>query len=235
LLLRQFLGNRRLLVAVAAPIELRAVLDALKTGPTTPLPPLWSLVEAAPQVDVLHTGVSKANAAGALARVLDPARHAAVVNLGIAGALPGAAPLRVGETIVADRSDFADEGLLTPQGYRDIASIGFPLTPSGVSHIACDPQLVELFRPHATRVGRIATVSLCSATDAQAQEIARRTDALAESMEGAAFALVAAQLGVAFVECRAISNLTGDRATQAWNIPAALQSLQALLAQVHKR
>lgn len=217
-----------MLLAVAAPVEARAVLDALVPN-KPPVPALWEIVPVVGAIDLLHTGVSKANAAGALAMVLGQGRHNAVVNLGIAGALPQDRPMRVTETIVADRCVFGDEGILTPEGYRDVASIGFPITPDGGSAIACDGRLVEAFAPLTTRVGAIATVSTCSASDALAADIARRTGALAETMEGAAMALVAARMGVAYAEVRAISNLTGDRGAQAWDIAGALSALRAVV------
>lgn len=220
-----------MLLGIAAPVEARAVLDALVPN-KPPVPALWEVVPVAGAIDLLHTGVSKANAAGALALALSHARHSVVVNLGIAGALPQVSPLRVTETIVADQCVFADEGILTPQGYRDVASIGFPITPDGGSALACDARLVEAFSTHTTRVGAIATVSTCSATDALAGEVARRTGALAETMEGAAMALVAARMGAAFVEVRAISNLTGDRGSQAWDIAGALGALRAVVRDV---
>ncbi|MBL8760085.1 MAG: hypothetical protein JNL50_02165, partial [Phycisphaerae bacterium] len=65
----------RILIAVAAGREARAVLDAL--SPDAPTPDEWCIVSvgaAVGAVDVLRTGVGKSNAAGATARFLDPAR-----------------------------------------------------------------------------------------------------------------------------------------------------------------
>jgi nucleoside phosphorylase len=74
-------------------------------------------------------------------------------------------------------------------------------------------------------VGRIATVSTCAGTDARAATVARRTGAVAEAMEGAAVAQVASRLGVTFAEVRVISNTTGDRANQRWDMRGALGGL----------
>jgi nucleoside phosphorylase len=65
-----------------------------------------------------------------------------------------------------------------------------------------------------------------------AHEIRVRTGALAEAMEGAAVGMVAARLGVAFAEVRVISNNTGDRGGQAWDLPGALAGLTRLIGRL---
>lgn len=74
-------------------------------------------------------------------------------------------------------------------------------------------------------VGRIATVSTCSGTDAAAGEVVRRTGAIVEAMEGAAVGLVAHRLGVRFGEVRVVSNTTGSRTRQVWDLRGALARL----------
>ncbi|MBL8760188.1 MAG: futalosine hydrolase, partial [Phycisphaerae bacterium] len=79
------------------------------------------------------------------------------------------------------------------------------------------------------RVGAIATVSVCSGTDELAAEIRSRTGAIAEGMEGAACGLVAARMGVRFAELRVVSNHTGRRDRQGWNLEGAFRRLGELL------
>jgi len=74
-------------------------------------------------------------------------------------------------------------------------------------------------------IGHIATVATCSGTDLQAQQVARRTRAIAEAMEGAAVVHAARRLGVPAIEIRTISNTTGDREQQQWNLEGALAAL----------
>jgi futalosine hydrolase len=74
-------------------------------------------------------------------------------------------------------------------------------------------------------VGPIATVATCSGTDEAAESIPRRTGALAEAMEGAAVVHAARRLGTPALEIRAISNTTGDRAEQVWDLDRALSAL----------
>jgi futalosine hydrolase len=113
-----------------------------------------------------------------------------------------------------------------------VGSIGFPIDSVLGSRFPCDQRVVEAFSPAAKHVGPIATVSTCSATDNSAREVARRTGALAETMEGAACALVAHRRGIPFAEVRAISNYTGARANQRWDIQSALEALDHVLRRV---
>jgi futalosine hydrolase len=224
---------RRVLFAIAAPVEVRAVLDAL--GSSVQPPALWACARVSDAIDVLHVGVSKANAAGGVAQWLTGQRehYGLVLNIGIAGALPeirGAGyRANVGETVVATACDFSDEGILTDDGYRDVADIGFPLDPLCRSTFSCDPLAFSVLRPLVTHEGVITAVSTCSATDELARAIAQRTPALCEAMEGAAIALVCRRLLQPMIEVRAISNLTGSRTHQAWDITGALASLRRVV------
>ncbi len=173
--------------------------------------------------DLVLSGVGKANAAGAVARTLDPQRHGAAINLGVAGSLPGACPPPIGGLVVATASIFADDGVATPDGFVTQSELGFPPCDLPGMAIPGDDALVEAMRTLGGAAARIATVSTCSGTDALAAEVARRTGAVAEAMEGAAAGLAARRVGVPFVEVRAISNTTGDRASQKWDMGGALE------------
>ncbi len=217
-------GSKSCLFAVAAPKEAQAVLVALGADPALASAP-WRLHPTPAGVDVVVTGVGKACAAGALGRFASPEKHRLVVSLGIAGACPGSG-LNLGEVVVGSASSFSDEGLLSPAGFQTIADMGFPPVPgvAGAAVAAAEfagtwPALL------GARLGPIATVSTCSGTDALAKEVVSRTGAIAEAMEGAAVGVVASRLGIPFAEVRVISNTTGDRSGQKWDLAGALTQL----------
>jgi len=236
--------GRPALLVVAAPKEARAVLVGLGGAPATkPSLHRWEAIPARSGFEVLVTGVGKACAAGAVAMVLDPSRHACVINLGVAGALPadGEIGRRPGllDVVLADQSVYGDEGIETPGGFEDVASMGFSPAPPGFEAMGlaapADAALLETLRPIADRVGPIATVSTCAGTDLNARKIVARTGAVAETMEGAAIGFTALCVSAAgdvpaipFVEARVISNTTGDRHTQRWDLAGALERLSAL-------
>lgn len=196
----------------------------------------WTPSRIAEGVDLLVTGVGKSNAAGAVAYALAGRSYTGVLNLGVCGALPadegGEGSAGLGDVVLARESIFADEGLITPEGYVDVSRMGFPpdsgLTPSGAMGVKVDDRLREAIGARCTWCEPIATVSLCSGTDEHAREVRRRSGALCEAMEGAAIGLAvrrAGRAGAAFGEIRVVSNTAGDRTCQRWDLAGALERL----------
>ncbi|MCC6970299.1 MAG: futalosine hydrolase [Phycisphaerales bacterium] len=230
----------RILIVVAAEREARAVLEALGAGDgvgvgsagerEVGLPGEWEQASLG-RIDVVRSGVGKSNAAGATAKFLDPSRHRLVMNVGIGGALPGSG-LSVLDAVVADECVFGDEGVRTPERFLTLSEVGFPCMAGRRDSVASEAGAARelgLGLGDAMRVGAIATVSVCSGTDELAAEIRARTGAIAEGMEGAACGLVAARAGVRFAELRVISNRTGRRDQQGWNLAGAFERLGEVL------
>lgn len=206
---------RGLLIAIASALEAKAC----------GLPDLdhWTETSTGSGLNVVLTGVGKAAAAGGVASVIDPSRHAGVISLGIGGLLPGSG-LDIGQVVAGSASVFADEGVQTPEGYQSLAALGFPPFAGG-DELKGDVGWLARLGHHGIQAQRIATVSTCSGTDQLAAEVVRRTSAAVEAMEGAAAGLVAARRGVPFVEVRVISNTTGDRTRQRWDMAGSLARL----------
>lgn len=211
-----------MLIAIASRLEAGAC-DLSK-------PALWTESSIAPGLSVVLTGVGKAAAAGGVASVIDPGRHSAVISLGIGGLLPGSG-LEIGQVVAGSASVLADEGVQTPEGYQSLAALGFPTFADG-DELDGDEHLLERLRRLGVKPLRIATVSTCSGTDELATEMVRRTGASVEAMEGAAVGLVAYRRGVRFVEVRVISNTTGDRTRQKWDMPGSLARLGEVFRQL---
>lgn len=214
---------RPVLLAAAAPAEVRALLG----GEAPPEPGHW--VPRDGDVLVLRTGVGKAAAAEAVARTLAARSAGCVLSVGVCGSLPGPSAPAIRSAVLATRSVMGDEGLAGPAGFTPLAEMGFPVAPDGTDGFDADPALLAALRPLAEAAGPIATVSCCSGRDDLALDLARRSACIAEAMEGAAVALAAARAGVPFAELRVVSNTTGDRPAQRWDLPGALAHLAALL------
>ncbi|MBX3322502.1 MAG: futalosine hydrolase [Phycisphaeraceae bacterium] len=205
-----------LLIAVPSDIEWRAL------WPEMPFV-LWKAQKIGKYCDAVLTGIGKANAAAGTVAAFDPARHCGFISIGIAGSLPTSG-LALGDVIAASASVLADEGIDTPTGYQTCAAMGFAQI--GESDTADGHRTwVEFLAERGCSVGVVATVSTCSGTDARANAIVRQFSARAEAMEGAAVGLAAFRLGVPFVEVRVVSNTTGDRDRQVWQMQAALDRL----------
>lgn len=176
-------------------------------------------------VEVVVAGIGRTNAAAAATQaMLERGPFVAAISVGIAGALPDSG-LAIGDLVVASESVYAEEGLETPEGFGDMRALGFPLGDFEGNRVPADPTLLASLSPLG-RVGAVATVATCSGSDRLAKEIARRTGAIAEAMEGAAVLHAARRLRVPAIEVRAISNTTGDRGRQRWEISKAFASLR---------
>lgn len=217
-------SNSRILFVTAAPKEAAAIAGVFDA----PAPAPWRPVELAPWLDLVVSGVGKSNAAGATARFANPERHAYVLNVGIAGVLPGG-NLKLLDAVVGRRSVFADEGVATSSGFTPMSGCGFPPgAPENGDGVPADERLI--LACGVTVVGAIATVSTCSGTDRLAAEVAARTGAAAEAMEGGAAGLAAWRAGLGFAEVRIISNTTGERTGQVWDLAGALAALSEWVA-----
>ncbi len=225
------------LIAVAAPRELDAVLCAMNY--IGEYPALWQCVSCENGFDVVWTGVGKSNAAGAIARVIDVFRHIGVLSVGIAGALPGSSQVQVGEVVCASRSYFGDEGVMAPDGFISCAQMGFAPFNGQEDWIEHPQRMVEWLGELADHIGPVACVSMCSGTDALAERTASVVSGqfergIAEAMEGAAVALAAHRIDERLLtgELRVISNTTGDRSKQIWDLDGALKKLEKILGRM---
>lgn len=194
-------------------------------------------------VELLHAGVGKANAASA-ATLLALREPEAIIMLGCGGAFRGQG-LAIGDLALASCEIFGDEGVVTLDGFLDLAAMQLPLltSPNGPRYndYPVDPvwlkRAEQTLTPFAAVAGiRLAsgpfvTVSTGSGTAAVGAKLAQRTRGLCENMEGAAVALVCARNQIPFFELRGISNLVEDRDLTRWDLNAGAHiAQQALLA-----
>lgn len=184
------------------------------------------------------SGIGKVNAASATASLILQWRPRLVISTGCAGAFPEAG-LRIGDLAIAVSELFGDEGVITPEGWKDLQCIGIPLLelkgeryfneiPLSFSVAEKAGQLASALDIPLRR-GRFLTVSTCSGTSLRGRELYERFTPVCENMEGAAVALVALQHGIDCLEVRGISNMVEDRDLSGWNIPLAVGQAQRFL------
>jgi len=204
---------------------------------------LYKRKSAGMTLELLHSGVGKANAAAA-ATLLALHQPQALLVIGCGGALPGS-QLQVGDLALASSEIFGDEGVMTPHGFQDLEAMHLPLlsvsSPPLYNTCPVDPdwqqRAGEKLPPFAAAAGvslvtgPFVTVSTCSGTIAGGEILARRSGGICENMEGAAAALVCARHNIPFCEVRGISNLVEDRNLERWDlVGAAGIAQQALIA-----
>ncbi|GFO56218.1 futalosine hydrolase [Geomonas sp. Red276] len=187
------------------------------------------------------TGIGKANAASATTILLEREEIDLLVNIGCGGAFPGQG-LSVGGLAIATSECFADEGVLTPQGWHGLDLIGIPLFEYGgrpvFNTFELPGELATFSLQLARRLGLSAqkgpflTVSTCSGTSARASELAAHYPGLCENMEGAAVAQMALLYGAPFLEVRGISNLVEDRDLSRWDLKGAVTAAQSFVLEL---
>ena len=191
------------------------------------------------EISLCVGGMGKVNAAHGATLLLTHANTEALIIFGIGGAYPSSGA-KVGDLALAKEELAGDEGVLTPEGFKDTTFIGIPLLRTSTSVIyhtfpASEALLAQAVRALSSRqvaagsrlhIGTFITLSTCSGTSARAEELEGRHHGLCENMEGAAAAQVAASHVVPWLELRGISNLVEDRNLKTWDIPRAAHAAQ---------
>ncbi|MFG0286497.1 MAG: futalosine hydrolase, partial [Phycisphaerales bacterium JB039] len=203
-----------------------AVARGIRAEPAEVAP--WRAIAPRSGLEMAMSGIGKANAAAAAAR-WGPGPDRPVICLGVAGALPGGG-LAIADAVIAACCLFVDEGVQTDESFLTCDALGFAIGPEP-GPIPVDPALCGRLGRLAEHRGPIATVSTCSGTDALARQRAD-AGAIAEAMEGAAAGLAAWRAGAPFAELRVISNTTGRRSAQRWDLDRALERLSDLASRL---
>lgn len=185
--------------------------------------------------EALRLGVGKCEASVSLVRRLASApRPDLVIGFGVCGAYRDAAtPVGLLELCLVESDTFADEGVATPEGFRSLRDLGL----GSIGPFAADGAWNERARewlPEA-RLVRAATVSTCGGTDALARDLAGRSNAAIETMEGAAIALACERLGLPWIQLRCVSNYTGDRERGEWRLDGAVARLKESVLALARR
>lgn len=199
------------------------------------LAPARELMEKAGDgIRIALTGPGKVSAALATLELLEEKRPDWLIQVGCAGAY-ATSGLATGDAAIADLEIFADEGVEAPDGFLTMKDLALPQAARGDDRLFNEvpvhgpsEAVLETIRSATggdsrIETGRFCTVSCGSGTDAAAARIEETWNPLVESMEGAAAALVAWKQGVRFSEIRGVSNRTGHRNREEWEIPAACE------------
>jgi futalosine hydrolase len=217
------------LVVTAVAAERDAVADGIGSPQAVTIGPYGSCRRCetdGPDVLVVASGVGPAAAAAAASYVVATEDVSLVVSMGVAGAF-ASARMAHGDIAVATSIVAADLGAMSPERFLDLAALGL----DGGAIVDCPPDLVAAARDRITAtglhvaVGAILTLSTMTGTAERAAELMGAHGAVAEAMEGAGVAHVAALHDLPVIEVRAISNEVGLRDREAWDLVTALTSL----------
>ncbi|QWV94036.1 futalosine hydrolase [Geomonas oryzisoli] len=230
----------RIIVTASTWMELSALVaatSAVALPGAGPLP-VYRAGKGRTELLFVQTGIGKVNAAIAATLLCERYAPDLVVNTGCGGAFVGSG-LAVGDLAVADSECLADEGVQTPAGWRGLDLIGIPVYEGRgerlFNRIPLDRDVARGALDLATAggfkalMGPFLTVSTCSGTASQGEELLRRFPGVCENMEGAAVAQVAFSHGVPCLEIRGISNMVEDRDLSRWDLKGAVSEVQRFL------
>lgn len=185
-------------------------------------------------VILIETGIGLVNTAHALAVALQHIKPDLIIQSGIGGAYLRA-QLAIGDLVIATEENYAELGVITPQGWLPANEIGIPVLKTHQDHfntypldtqLATDAQNALQKTNTSATLGPFVTVQQCSGRTDIGNTLAERFQAICENMEGVAAAQICLQYNIPFLELRAISNQVEDRNREAWNIPLALKASQ---------
>ncbi len=188
-----------------------------------------------------HCGVGKVNAAHSATLMLENYNVDLMILFGIGGGYRGA---RIGDVAVAQSENYAEEGVLTEDGWKSMEFIGFPLLKNEKEYFNTFPMDSELSQLAVkvsgdlrfnTAYGNFITVSQCSGTRESGELLKNRFDGICENMEGAAVAHICAMYGIPVIEIRGISNIIENREPKKWNIPLAVSNCNKVVSELVKR
>ena len=230
----------RLVLICSVALEAAPLLSAADNVEPLAIPRLdaWSAGIAGSDIYVVTGGMGKTNAARALTALVEGRGARGVIGFGVGGAYRGSG-LEVGALAMATSEHYGDEGVETAEGWMSCEGIGIPLLaradtryfndfPLDHARVTAARRLLEEAGLHP-QAGPFVTVSACSGTAPRGRALAERFGAICETMEGAAYAHVAALYDLPFIEVRGISNMVEDRNLAAWDLKRAAAAAVAAL------
>jgi futalosine hydrolase len=183
--------------------------------------------------DVLlsHGGIGQVNMAMQLTRLLNISTPDTVFLCGCGGSYPGSG-LKIGDLALATSEFYADLGVATAEKFIPLEELDLPqnpqLSPLARQSFSLDKTLLEQAQrilPDAA-CGPFATVNCCSGHPDLSFELEKRSGAICENMEGAAAAQVCTNFAAPLLELRGISNPTGTRNPQQWDVIGGAEAAQ---------
>lgn len=233
---------RTIAVIAATSLEVSDLIEAFGAQPYLGSLP-WDIFiadTASTKIIFCISGIGTSNASAASALVAHFFTPDLLITTGCAGAYPGCG-LAIGDIALALTEVFADEGVVTAEGWHPLDQIGIPLLKKNGRRYFNEIPFSRQANARALQVaeqlgttltaGRFLTVATCSGTIARGQELMIRFAGICENMEGAAVALVAARFGIECMEIRGISNFVENRDIARWNISQAAENSQRFIEQ----
>jgi len=178
-----------------------------------------------------HGGIGQVNMAIQLTRLLSEYTPEAVMLCGCGGHYPDSG-LQIGDLALAEVEIYGDLGVATADKFIPLDQLNLPQNPQLVPiiqhSIPLNPDILKWAQeilPNAAS-GAFVTVNRCSGYPDLSAELQQRTGGICENMEGAAAAQVCTEFELPILELRGISNPTGTRDPQQWDVRRGAEAAQ---------
>lgn len=185
-------------------------------------PPLMQHPVGQHHISTIITGVGMVATAYALGKHLAQQQYDLAINVGIAGSL--CRSFSLGDIVYVKEDCLIELGAEDGDQFIGIDALGF-----GQSCYTALPNFAaQAFINHIPAASGI-TVNTVHGNEKSISLLRQRTDALIETMEGAAFYHSCHQAGQSCIQLRAISNYVERRDSTSWQIGMAIRSLNKFL------
>ena len=178
-----------------------------------------------------HGGIGQVSMTIQLTRLLSEHKPMAVLLSGCGGSYPESG-LKIGDLALATEEIFGDLGVATTDKFIPLSQLDLPqnpqLAPVVQQSFPLNTDLLSWAKetlPDAI-CGSFVTVNCCSGTTNMSTDLQKRTGGICENMEGAAVAQVCTAFDIPLLELRGISNPTGTRDQQQWDIARGTEVAQ---------
>ena len=182
------------------------------------------------ELQLLITGVGPVLTAHGLAKYFNLQKPALAIHAGVAG---GRESLEIGQVVQPVKDRYADLGAENVDGFMDVFDLElanpdmFPFL-DGWIH---PPDNGFLLNDSVPKVKGITVSTVTGSIDTKKQWESKYNPDI-ETMEGASFFYACLMDHIDFISIRAISNHIGVRDKNFWNLPKAIENLNAALIEL---
>ena len=183
------------------------------------------------EFQILVTGVGPILTAHGLAKFFNLTKPTRAIHIGIAG---GQDDLQLGQVVQVVQDRFGDVGVEDEHGEfidvfeLELADQNFHPFREGSLHI---PDNAYRLNDSIEKVAGV-TLSKVTGTELSARRIRNKYNSKIETMESASFFYACLVDHIDFISIRGISNYIGIRNKQTWNIPLAIDKVNASLIEL---
>ncbi len=173
------------------------------------------------EIDFLITGIGMITTTYYLSKVLDDSYDVAI-NSGICGSFNR--NLEIGSVVNIYEDCFSELGAEDGDKFLSLNELNLP----GSIKITNSSSSLNYVSEMLPKVNGI-TVNTTHGNEKSIEKVVTKFHPITESMEGAAFMFVCENEKIPYIQIRAVSNYVEFRNKNAWNIPLALENLNATL------